>query len=142
MSSLSSRFANMHLWFASGRHGVFSYLTWPCAPFSFPTPVRPLVLHVVECQCRICSCPVHTAPSLYRHATMALWQEEASSERIDGRNDNVNCCNHSGTNSNNANNNTPSRFRSRSSTTTTPTEPGSPCRCFRCPGTGHSSPAQ
>ncbi|KAG9823748.1 hypothetical protein KCU98_g11165, partial [Aureobasidium melanogenum] len=70
---------------------------------------------------------------------MALWEEEATSERIDGRNDNVNCCNHASTNSSSTNddNNTPT-----STTTTAATDSGPPCRCFRYPGTGHRSPAQ
>ncbi|KAG9884409.1 hypothetical protein KCU94_g18216, partial [Aureobasidium melanogenum] len=74
---------------------------------------------------------------------MALWEEEATSERIDGRNNNVdisNCCNHARTNSSittNNNNNTPT-----STTTTAATDSGPPCRCFRYPGTGHRSPAQ
>ncbi|KAG9573044.1 hypothetical protein KCU97_g15243, partial [Aureobasidium melanogenum] len=78
---------------------------------------------------------------------MALWEEEATSERIDGRNDNVdisNCCNHARTNSTSTstststnNNNTPTSTTTRPATDSSP-----PCRCFRYPGTGHRSPAQ
>jgi hypothetical protein len=83
----------------------------------------------------------HNTSCRHRHAVMALWQEEATSERVDGRNDydNVdcdNCCpNRPGTNSLRCSTNSPT-------TGTTAAGPGPPCTCFRCSGTGPWPSAQ